>query len=110
MKQGFSPHDAHTHTAWFAWIIPTIKTTEFTVLQIVGLDAVVVCTYREVLEPRSPVLQLLNFFKMTFYLFSISAVVICAVMVPLNLYVSLNLCLASILLIWRARLDLMYLN
>ena len=43
MDVGFSPHDAHTHTSWFAWILPTIKTSEFTVLQIVGLDAAVVC-------------------------------------------------------------------
>jgi hypothetical protein len=46
---GFSPHDAHTHPSWFAWILPTIKTSEFTVLQIVGLDAAVVRTDREVL-------------------------------------------------------------
>lgn len=38
----------------------------------------------------SLVMQLLNFFKMSFYLFSISAIVICAVMVPLNIYVSLH--------------------
>jgi len=44
MCVGFSPHEAHAHTAWFAWILPTIKTSEFTVLQIVGLDAAVVCT------------------------------------------------------------------
>ncbi|TEB21764.1 DUF221-domain-containing protein [Coprinellus micaceus] len=52
--KGFSPHEAHAHQAFFGWIMPTIRTSEFTVLQIVGLDAAV----------------LLNFFKMSFYLFS----------------------------------------
>ncbi|KAG6837025.1 hypothetical protein H0H93_016232 [Arthromyces matolae] len=37
----FSPHEAHAHQAFFGWIMPTIKTSEFTVLQIVGLDAAV---------------------------------------------------------------------
>ena len=40
---GFSPHEAHAHGAFFGWIMPTIRTSEFTVLQIVGLDAAVVC-------------------------------------------------------------------
>lgn len=39
---GFSPTEAHAHTSFFAWIVPTIRTSEFTVLQIVGLDAAVV--------------------------------------------------------------------
>ncbi|KAG6908443.1 hypothetical protein DXG01_004526 [Tephrocybe rancida] len=37
----FSPHEAHAHQAFFGWIMPTIRTSEFTVLQIVGLDAAV---------------------------------------------------------------------
>lgn len=41
---GFSPHEAHAHQAFFGWIMPTIRTSEFTVLQIVGLDAAVVST------------------------------------------------------------------
>jgi hypothetical protein len=40
---GFSPHEAHAQQAFFGWIMPTIRTSEFTVLQIVGLDAAVVC-------------------------------------------------------------------
>lgn len=40
---GFSPHEAHAHQAFFGWIMPTIRTSELTVLQIVGLDAAVVC-------------------------------------------------------------------
>lgn len=43
---GFSPHEAHAHTAFFGWIWPTLKTSEYTVLQIVGLDAAVVCNVR----------------------------------------------------------------
>ena len=39
---GFSPHEAHAHQALFGWIMPTIRTSEFTVLQMVGLDAAVV--------------------------------------------------------------------
>jgi len=39
---GFSPHEAHAHQAFFGWIMPTIRTSELTVLQIVGLDAAVV--------------------------------------------------------------------
>jgi len=39
--KGFSPHEAHAHQAFFGWILPTIRTSEFTVLQIVGLDAAV---------------------------------------------------------------------
>ena len=42
-RAGFSPHEAHAHLAFFGWIMPTIRTSEFTVLQIVGLDAAVVC-------------------------------------------------------------------
>lgn len=42
---GFSPHEAHAHQAFFGWIMPTIRTSEFTVLQIVGLDAAVASIY-----------------------------------------------------------------
>ena len=38
----FSPHEAHARQAFFGWILPTIRTSEFTILQIVGLDAAVV--------------------------------------------------------------------
>lgn len=41
----FSPHEAHVHQAFFGWVIPTIRISEFTVLQIVGLDAAVVCSF-----------------------------------------------------------------
>ncbi|KZT00325.1 DUF221-domain-containing protein [Laetiporus sulphureus 93-53] len=67
--KGFSPHEAHAHQAFFGWIIPTIRTSEFSVLQIVGLDAAV----------------LLNFFKMSFMLFSICSVFAVTILMPLNL-------------------------
>ena len=43
----FSPTPAHSPDAYgsskfFGWIIPTLRTSEFTVLQTVGLDAAVV--------------------------------------------------------------------
>ncbi|TEB19621.1 DUF221-domain-containing protein [Coprinellus micaceus] len=66
--KGFSPHEAHAHQAFFGWIMPTIRTSEFTVLQIVGLDAAV----------------LLNFFKMSFYLFSVCSMFAITIIMPLN--------------------------
>ncbi|KAG5736119.1 hypothetical protein E4T56_gene6267 [Termitomyces sp. T112] len=66
--KGFSPHEAHAHQAFFGWIMPTIRTSEFTVLQIVGLDAAV----------------LLNFFKMSFYLFSVCSFFAVIILMPLN--------------------------
>ncbi|KAF8066835.1 hypothetical protein FPV67DRAFT_1416983 [Lyophyllum atratum] len=66
--KGFSPHEAHAHQAFFGWIMPTIRTSEFTVLQIVGLDAAV----------------LLNFFKMSFYLFSVCSLFALTILMPLN--------------------------
>jgi hypothetical protein len=43
----FSPTPAHSPDVYagnrfFGWIIPTLRTSEFTVLQTVGLDAAVV--------------------------------------------------------------------
>ncbi|KAF8581445.1 DUF221-domain-containing protein [Ramaria rubella] len=66
--KGFSPHEAHARQAFFGWILPTIRTSEFTILQIVGLDAAV----------------LLNFFKMSFYLFSVCSVLALVVLMPIN--------------------------
>jgi len=42
LLKGFSPHEVHSKSSFFGWILPTLRTSEFTVLQIVGLDAVVV--------------------------------------------------------------------
>ncbi|KAF8901139.1 hypothetical protein CPB84DRAFT_1708514 [Gymnopilus junonius] len=66
--KGFSPHEAHAHQAFFGWIMPTVRTSEFTVLQIVGLDAA----------------ALLNFFKMSFYLFSVCSMFAVFVLMPIN--------------------------
>ncbi|KIJ64119.1 hypothetical protein HYDPIDRAFT_112659 [Hydnomerulius pinastri MD-312] len=66
--KGFSPHEAHAHSALFGWIMPTLRISEFTVLQIVGLDAAV----------------LLGFFKMSFYLFSVCSIFAIAVLMPIN--------------------------
>ena len=54
----------------FGWIIPTLRTSEFTVLQTVGLDAAV----------------LLNFYRMAFFLFTLLACLAGAVLMPLNLF------------------------
>ncbi|KAI0750936.1 hypothetical protein C8Q80DRAFT_1154688 [Daedaleopsis nitida] len=67
--KGFSPHEAHAHLAFFGWILPTIRTSEFTVLQIVGLDAAV----------------LLSFFKMSFWLFTSCSILAAAILMPINL-------------------------
>ncbi|KAJ6551627.1 hypothetical protein B0H19DRAFT_1158348 [Mycena capillaripes] len=66
--KGFSPHEAHAHQAFFGWILPTIRTSEFTVLQIVGLDAAV----------------LLNFYKMSFKLFSVCSFFAVTILMPIN--------------------------
>ncbi|KAJ1305006.1 hypothetical protein OPQ81_000049 [Rhizoctonia solani] len=66
--KGFSPHEAHTNHSFAAWIIPMWRTSEFTVLQTVGLDAAV----------------LLSFFKMSFYLFSVCSLVAICVIMPMN--------------------------
>jgi hypothetical protein len=42
LPAGFSPHEVHSKSTFFGWILPTLRTSEFTVLQIVGLDAAVV--------------------------------------------------------------------
>jgi hypothetical protein len=65
--------------------MPTIRTSEFTVLQIVGLDAAVVRGYLILLSTTSnPNLQLLNFFKMSFYLFSVCSMFAITIIMPLN--------------------------
>jgi hypothetical protein len=91
---GFSPHEAHAHQAFFGWILPTIRTSEFTILQIVGLDAAVVSQpiFRVSSSTALTCSQLLNFFKMSFYLFSVCSIFAMAILMPVNLKVSLELC------------------
>ncbi|KAG9047641.1 hypothetical protein FS837_001834 [Tulasnella sp. UAMH 9824] len=64
----FSPHDALAHQTFFGWILPTLRISEFAVLQIVGLDAAV----------------LLSFLKMSFYLFSTCAGLAVIILMPIN--------------------------
>ncbi|KAI5477633.1 DUF221 domain containing membrane protein [Pseudohyphozyma bogoriensis] len=69
LLKGFSPHEVHDHqTSLFGWILPTIRTSEFTVLQIVGLDAAV----------------LLSFFRTSFYFFLTCTCFAGAILVPIN--------------------------
>ncbi|KAJ3559941.1 hypothetical protein NM688_g26 [Phlebia brevispora] len=67
--KAFSPHEAHAHQAFFGWILPTIRVSEYAVLQIVGLDAAV----------------LLNFYKMSFTIFSICSIFAVTILMPINL-------------------------
>ncbi|KAI6038575.1 hypothetical protein EDC04DRAFT_2694215 [Pisolithus marmoratus] len=66
--KGFSPHEAHAQSAFFGWILPTLRTSEFTILQIVGLDAAV----------------LLSFYKTSFYLFSVCSIFATTILMPIN--------------------------
>jgi calcium permeable stress-gated cation channel len=71
--------------------LPTIRTSEFTVLQIVGLDAAVVCNTLLLLDSVSLThkSQLLNFLKMSFYLFSTTSVLALCILMPANYHVSI---------------------
>ncbi|EJD35911.1 DUF221-domain-containing protein [Auricularia subglabra TFB-10046 SS5] len=68
--RNFSPHEAHLGTSTSAWILPTVRVSELSVLQIVGLDAAV----------------LLNFLKTSFYLFLACSGLAMAVLMPINVY------------------------
>ena len=86
----FSPHEAHARQAFFGWILPTIRTSEFTILQIVGLDAAVVGDIPAIYAQNLiiiPKFQLLSFFKMSFYLFSVCSIFAAAILMPINLKV-----------------------
>ncbi|WAQ90618.1 hypothetical protein PtA15_13A16 [Puccinia triticina] len=66
----FSPHPVHLKSGFFSWILPTLKTSEHTVLQIVGLDAVV----------------LLYFFKLGFFYFLTCTIFAFLFLVPINIH------------------------
>ncbi|GAA6046727.1 hypothetical protein JCM3770_003137 [Rhodotorula araucariae] len=68
MLNGFSPHEVHDHDSLFGWILPTLRTSEFVVLQLVGLDAAV----------------LLSFLRTGFYFFLTCSVLAWAILVPIN--------------------------
>lgn len=70
--------------------MPTIRTSEFTVLQIVGLDAAVVSDSLLFAFSISDIpisVQLLNFFKMSFHLFLVLSTFAVLVIMPINLKV-----------------------
>lgn len=66
--------------------MPTLRTSEFTVLQTVGLDAAVV-SYLLLGALLELMIQLLNFFRMSFMLFALSAILATVVLMPLNYFV-----------------------
>ncbi|GAA5948371.1 hypothetical protein JCM3765_001391 [Sporobolomyces pararoseus] len=68
LLKGFSPHEVHDHESFFGWILPTLKTSEFVVLQLVGLDAAV----------------LLSFLRTGFIFFLTCTIVAFGVLVPIN--------------------------
>lgn len=86
-KTGFSPHEVHSKSTFFGWILPTLRTSEFTVLQIVGLDAAVVSCLIIMHDRKTDLntpLQLLNFFKSSFYLFATCTLLAAVALVPIN--------------------------
>ncbi|GJN93152.1 hypothetical protein Rhopal_006199-T1 [Rhodotorula paludigena] len=68
MLKGFSPHEVHDHESLFGWLLPTLRTSEFVVLQLVGLDAAV----------------LLSFLRMGFYFFLTCTLLAYAILVPIH--------------------------
>ncbi|GAA6025636.1 hypothetical protein JCM11491_007153, partial [Sporobolomyces phaffii] len=68
LLKGFSPHEVHDHESFFGWIMPTLRTSEFVVLQLVGLDAAV----------------LLSFLRTGFIFFLTCTIVAFGVLVPIN--------------------------
>ncbi|GAA5944356.1 uncharacterized protein JCM15063_006571 [Sporobolomyces koalae] len=68
LLKGFSPHEVHDHDSFFGWVLPTLRTSEFVVLQLVGLDAAV----------------LLSFLRTGFLFFLTCTIVAFSVLVPIN--------------------------
>ncbi|GAA6030870.1 hypothetical protein JCM8097_008916 [Rhodosporidiobolus ruineniae] len=68
LLKGFSPHEVHDHSSFFGWLVPTLRTSEFVVLQLVGLDAAV----------------LLSFLRTGFLFFLTCSILAFAVLVPIN--------------------------
>jgi hypothetical protein len=55
LLKGFTPHKVHDSDSLLGWVLPTLRASEFTVLQIVGLDAAVVRPF----HPLCVLLQLI---------------------------------------------------
>ena len=68
LLKGFASHEVHEKHSFFGWILPTLRTSEHVVLQLVGLDAVV----------------LLSFLKLGFQFFGICTLFALAILVPIN--------------------------
>ncbi|GAA5868559.1 hypothetical protein JCM3774_005428 [Rhodotorula dairenensis] len=68
MLKGFAAHEVHDHESFFGFVLPTLRTSEFVVLQLVGLDAAV----------------LLSFLRTGFYFFLTCSVLAFALLVPVN--------------------------
>ncbi|SCZ96759.1 BZ3500_MvSof-1268-A1-R1_Chr4-1g06692 [Microbotryum saponariae] len=68
LLKGFSPHQVHDSQSLFGWVLPTLRTSEFTVLQIVGLDAAV----------------LLLFLRTCFLFFLTASILVWSILVPIN--------------------------
>ncbi|GAA99842.1 uncharacterized protein L969DRAFT_91783 [Mixia osmundae IAM 14324] len=82
LLRGFTPHEVHdkslstdpstlaalSPTSFLGWILPTLRVSELSVLQLVGLDAAV----------------LLGFFKMAFYFFLLATILAFSILAPIN--------------------------
>ncbi|GAA5962187.1 hypothetical protein JCM8115_006622 [Rhodotorula mucilaginosa] len=68
MLKGFAAHEVHDHESFFGFVLPTLRTSEFVVLQLVGLDAAV----------------LLSFLRTGFYFFLTCSVLAFTLLVPVN--------------------------
>ncbi|GAA5984720.1 hypothetical protein JCM10908_003473 [Rhodotorula pacifica] len=68
MLKGFAAHEVHDHESFFGFVLPTLRTSEFVVLQLVGLDAAV----------------LLSFLRTGFYFFLTCSILAFALLVPVN--------------------------
>ncbi|GAA5863074.1 hypothetical protein JCM8547_002789 [Rhodosporidiobolus lusitaniae] len=66
--KGFSPHEVHDQDSLFGWLLPTLRTSEFVVLQLVGLDAAV----------------FLSFLRTGFLFFLTCSLLAFSVLVPIN--------------------------
>ena len=82
----FRSHEVHDKQSFFGWILPTLRTSEFTVLQIVGLDAAVVRRFSYLTKGNelTTTSQLLSFLRMAFLFFLTCSLFAGAILVPIN--------------------------
>jgi hypothetical protein len=90
LLKGFSPHKVHDSDGLVGWILPTLRASEFTVLQIVGLDAAVVGAGLSLFACHAlslidfPLAKLLSFYKTCFYYTLICSCLAVAILIPIN--------------------------